>query len=248
MITHAGTSPRTRGKPTVSITPPRSARNIPAHAGKTKTARDRRAASAEHPRARGKNPGFPPRGSERQGTSPRTRGKHLGGAGKLDRTRNIPAHAGKTPVSWQDHRHRPEHPRARGENHSGTGHGALHAGTSPRTRGKHDNTPPYDVAPGNIPAHAGKTAGPRWASTRSTEHPRARGENTPRLLAVNGMIGTSPRTRGKLVQIHEQFELIRNIPAHAGKTRRRGRWGFSRREHPRARGENCYRGFTATHL
>ena len=127
-------------------------------------------------------------------------------------------HAGKTPVSWQDHRHRPEHPRARGENHSGTGHGALHAGTSPRTRGKPGSLIRCKVETGNIPAHAGKTHHQLLDQTGHQEHPRARGENRIKNPAVTRGQGTSPRTRGKLVVVAIGALIGRNIPAHAGKT------------------------------
>ena len=70
----------------------------------------------EHPRARGENA--------------RTRGR------SESRSRNIPAHAGKTPpvvglAHWEA-----EHPRARGENSWSKSLSQLPVGTSPRTRGK----------------------------------------------------------------------------------------------------------------
>ena len=91
-----GTSPRTRGKLISS--------RVDIGLGK------------EHPRARGENRGWLMVPSKTRGTSPRTRGKPVRVACGLLRRRNIPAHAGKTPLEklfwsciW-------EHPRARGEN------------------------------------------------------------------------------------------------------------------------------------
>ena len=100
--TVSGTSPRTRGKPRLlrRLVPP--GRNIPAHAGKTFTARYRLVAETEHPRARGENPRITFGRLNACGTSPRTRGKlgefHQG----FPFCRNIPAHAGKTQTSTHE--------------------------------------------------------------------------------------------------------------------------------------------------
>ena len=50
------------------------------------------------------------------------------------------------------------------------------------------------------------------------EHPRARGENFGRWRFALRLVGTSPRTRGKLTHPNYSPDLARNIPAHAGKT------------------------------
>ena len=115
------------------------------------------------------------------------------------------------------------------------------------------------VSAGNIPAHAGKTPLRRVPTRAGREHPRARGENYPRIRLENRRCGTSPRTRGKLAGGVGFLSEARNIPAHAGKTELDDfyRNGLSRNipahagktrhcrfmtsllpEHPRARGEN----------
>ena len=50
--------------------------------------------------------------------------------------------------------------------------------------------------------------------------------------------GSSPLTRGKHHAASPLTEVEGLIPAHAGKTRPRGRSGLQRRAHPRSRGEN----------
>ena len=154
--------------------------------------------------------------------------------------RNIPAHAGKTHASEACHTICPEHPRARGENHSSQLMACHVTGTSPRTRGK-----PFVTVDGvprnrNIPAHAGKTGCTILARMLCGEHPRARGEN-PHSLSMRGTTcGTSPRTRGKRSAAGIGGAGNRNIPAHAGKTEMRFYRREDDREHPRARGENSY--------
>ena len=72
-------------------------------------------------------------------------------------TRNIPAHAGKTPMMSLKTPAPVEHPRARGENDFPFGSGSMRNGTSPRTRGKRPMLRIVDDPTRNIPAHAGKT-------------------------------------------------------------------------------------------
>ena len=92
----------------------------------------------------------------------------------------------------------------------------------------------------NIPAHVGKTARPTRAQRACSEHPSARGENTPTNHPRLHHNGTSPRTRGKRSQGLGEGGYQRNIPAHAGKTREPSMAGNRRPEHPRARGENWW--------
>ena len=130
----------------------------------------------------------------------------------------------------------------------------THMGTSPRTRGKPLFQCGSKKCRGNIPAHAGKTSAAADQASQNSEHPRARGENEyefndgshPRARGENSIIhsanytevGTSPRTRGKLVVLSCLIHPWGNIPAHAGKTTCRAFEGEQVGEHPRARGEN----------
>ena len=152
-----GTSPRTRGKLPRSAAPPPGRRNIPAHAGKTKRCVSSVPKSTEHPRARGENERMWHRTQTFDGTSPRTRGKPSSRFRKCARTRNIPAHAGKTSYIGHSLSHTEEHPRARGENIITLRDGRGRDGTSPRTRGKQQTCSHNLQGYGNIPAHAGKT-------------------------------------------------------------------------------------------
>ena len=92
-----GTSPRMRGKPRQQQLGSVSARNIPAHAGKTTRNYGNIGGHEEHPRACGEND--PPYGIDfhTNGTSPRMRGKPQPTGHPATPARNIPAHAGKTP-------------------------------------------------------------------------------------------------------------------------------------------------------
>ena len=90
----------------------------------------------------------------------------------------------------------------------------------------------------NIPACAGKTIAKRRLGAGFGEHPRVRGENEFLGRPRKRWQGTSPRARGKPLNILAPMFGPGNIPACAGKTifPLVGR-GLSR-EHPRVRGEN----------
>ena len=233
-----GSSPRVRGKPELIELPRALPRLIPARAGKT----GRRAFAGPgwwaHPRACGENadelvdhdPGF--------GSSPRVRGKPLGGEPCLGGARLIPARAGKTAGSRGPSRTSGAHPRACGENSNALVAREVSHGSSPRVRGKRPSTKGMIRRERLIPARAGKTfmrgppAGGRGA------HPRACGENRRRGSRIRGRPGSSPRVRGKLPASPPAAPGGRLIPARAGKTRPGPARCGRRRAHPRACGEN----------
>ena len=91
-----GSSPLTRGKQTRPAALRAGPGLIPAHAGKTEFAGALIDGSGAHPRSRGENSTAVSSAAVSKGSSPLTRGKHMG----IERLRSgsglIPAHAGKT--------------------------------------------------------------------------------------------------------------------------------------------------------
>ena len=153
----------------------------------------------------------------------------------------IPAHAGKTVPGDRCFNCHRAHPRSRGENRSARSAAVSMVGSSPLTRGKRPSGRRGRRAHGLIPAHAGKTRSLSYIAIWCWAHPRSRGENQrPYLVPVSGS-GSSPLTRGKHRPLHGDYLLQRLIPAHAGKTRRRGRSSSMTGAHPRSRGENAGR-------
>ena len=71
-------------------------------------------------------------------------------------------------------------------------------------------------------------------------HPRACGENNIHVPLTLEARGSSPRMRGKPGGSRCGVRHIRFIPAHAGKTRRRGSSRSQAGVHPRACGENSF--------
>ena len=130
----------------------------------------------------------------------------------------IPAHAGKTREFATDTNRDRAHPRSRGENDLIRVTGYLSSGSSPLTRGKHDDVTPGGLHLGLIPAHAGKTPSKPRAISQPGAHPRSRGENRVIFAAWRALSGSSPLTRGKLVARDSRALRGGLIPAHAGKT------------------------------
>ena len=213
-----GSSPRWRGKPPNHPINTLSSRLIPALAGKTKSSRSRSTAAPAHPRAGGENCLSQGGQLRSVGSSPRWRGKPARSFVLLEKSRLIPALAGKTSKSESFEISSTAHPRAGGENLFRAREIAGGAGSSPRWRGKRATLAARVETPRLIPALAGKTLQARAGHQPRPAHPRAGGENnaSSTLPASNG--GSSPRWRGKLCFAVIKASQTRLIPALAGKT------------------------------
>ena len=175
--TLGGSSPLTRGKPSIRERSRAATGLIPAHAGKTRETGHYRPAPAAHPRSRGENSGAASKACVAGGSSPLTRGKPGRVSAGWTPSGLIPAHAGKTRVQWRGQSSRTAHPRSRGENRTSrlTGSGGM--GSSPLTRGKRPARALQPGGPRLIPAHAGKTRPGSPRMDCQGAHPRSRGEN-----------------------------------------------------------------------
>ena len=116
---------------------------------------------------------------------------------------------------------------------------------SPLTRGKHPAWILRVIASRLIPAHAGKTRPRPYIAAAKGAHPRSRGENglSETRAAIGG--GSSPLTRGKRHASAVGRDLLRLIPAHAGKTCTCRPCHRRPRAHPRSRGENSVKSVVA---
>ena len=214
-----GSSPLTRGKRAWYSREGALIRLIPAHAGKTQPVSILCSSRRAHPRSRGENDHLRRDPLHCDGSSPLTRGKLPGKNDPCAGTGLIPAHAGKTSRGITTRTRGAAHPRSRGENTSSKPSCRSAWGSSPLTRGKPTQETVRTATARLIPAHAGKTAGPRRRPGRQTAHPRSRGENFVAALYGLGLRGSSPLTRGKLGLPDLPGGRCGLIPAHAGKTR-----------------------------
>ena len=214
----SGSSPLTRGKPAAFWRSTSAARLIPAHAGKTKPGKDLQRYLGAHPRSRGENATSWSVVTLMNGSSPLTRGKLRVRRDPVEHARLIPAHAGKTPRPSRSASRCAAHPRSRGENGFAFDTGFEIDGSSPLTRGKPEIALDEARTEGLIPAHAGKTALDSRFHAVERAHPRSRGENGIVRMLSWSPPGSSPLTRGKPGTLERGCELVRLIPAHAGKT------------------------------
>ena len=110
-------------------------------------------------------------------------------------------------------------------------------GPSPPTRGSHVPGRHARHRGGSIPAHAGKPATRGCAGSAMSVHPRPRGEASDRHRVVDNLPGPSPPTRGSPDRARKLLQLLRSIPAHAGKPSASRHTAPSHTVHPRPRGE-----------
>ena len=215
-----------------------TAKDHPAHAGKTPRSASRTLGGRESPRACGENFGSKLGVGGDKGLPSRVRGKHLQRVGVALRVRITPACAGKTGSKKSKTAALKDHPRVCGENKSFVPGWAWLWGSPPRVRGKHS----MRIEPNELyritPACAGKTRCRTGKQRKKKDHPRVCGENYIGKMFHLFHLGSPPRVRGKHACIRVLRCFRRITPACAGKTRR----GCSRlrgcRDHPRVCGEN----------
>ena len=240
-----GSSPRSRGTPRCRRRRSLRARLIPAFAGNTPASSCSTSAGPAHPRVRGEHWRCTSRYSRPRGSSPRSRGTRGTRRSTGHRRRLIPAFAGNTHQSRRVSAAIPAHPRVRGEHHDAGGVDHCARGSSPRSRG----TPQRRVAarpPGRlIPAFAGNTGDVLRDIADRAAHPRVRGEHAgPGAVPATGD-GSSPRSRGTLINPAEFPRRFRLIPAFAGNTTATTTAASLRPAHPRVRGEHIDEGRAA---
>ena len=233
-----GSSPHTRGAPTISTYGAGTRGIIPAYAGSTSSVCIYCRTLPDHPRIRGEHSAPSGRGATSTGSSPHTRGARDRYPRSACRERIIPAYAGSTPWRSRPPLRTRDHPRIRGEHGHTQSLRRLRDGSSPHTRGALDRVGRnlHDV--GIIPAYAGSTHCPGSGAAEDRDHPRIRGEHGIRRHRHHRTAGSSPHTRGA----HEDPVAAPSdgaiIPAYAGSTPAPPSTGPTRRDHPRIRGEH----------
>ena len=211
-----GSSPHARGTP---ATPHRSApgpRFIPACAGNAATACRAASSVSVHPRMRGERGSVCCTALMFSGSSPHARGTHAKRAEPWALRRFIPACAGNAETAWTVPGSTSVHPRMRGERRTLSHAVAWNCGSSPHARGTPDPWRRRIAQLRFIPACAGNAMGGGTWWTRSSVHPRMRGERTTSSAPVYCPPGSSPHARGTLLAVVLNLIDRRFIPACAG--------------------------------
>ena len=134
-LVHEGSSPHTRGAPVVGIAEGVLVRIIPAYAGSTADPGRPQPPVGDHPRIRGEHWSEERIGGIPGGSSPHTRGAHVGERVENRPGRIIPAYAGSTLCETGASQTGGDHPRIRGEHGDLRALGVSDGGSSPHTRG-----------------------------------------------------------------------------------------------------------------
>ena len=233
-----GSSPLTRGALRHLVRGVQARGLIPAYAGSTRYPPAPARSHSAHPRLRGEHCWVFLLNVRGVGSSPLTRGAQSWADWIWWSARLIPAYAGSTDSVADRFSPNWAHPRLRGEHIHPDANIAQWQGSSPLTRGALSFLLEQVVSQGLIPAYAGSTgvAFP-WISTR-TAHPRLRGEHEQAQKEEKAPPGSSPLTRGALVETVPAIGRRGLIPAYAGSTIPGRGHGCRAAAHPRLRGEH----------
>ena len=149
----------------------------------------------------------------------------------------IPALAGNTGTRAESADRRGDHPRSRGEYVFNVTASEFSMGSSPLSRGIPRSQGRHAAGGGIIPALAGNTSGGISGYYIGEDHPRSRGEYGASEGFDTIEDGSSPLSRGILIQPVGPCRRVGIIPALAGNTPHRRRSQGCQRDHPRSRGE-----------
>ncbi len=233
-----GRSPRVRGRLDERTSEVWNSRKIPARAGTTSSHQRPPCNPSEDPRACGDDRSTRLSSSWDSGRSPRVRGR-LGNprsfrlvAGK------IPARAGTTCSVTASDTRLAEDPRACGDDTARMARMRDSEGRSPRVRGRPRSTCTGRSSWRKIPARAGTTGERERGDCQGTEDPRACGDDTTRSPRPPAAEGRSPRVRGRRDDRRNAGPGRGKIPACAGTTTMFGVAACSKKEDPRACGDD----------
>ena len=134
-----------------------------------------------------------------------------------------------------------DHPRIRGEHAPSARRSSSRLGSSPHTRGAHQERFRRHQRRRIIPAYAGSTFHLFSFVCLGADHPRIRGEHPLAEIDPRQICGSSPHTRGAHLRRRRRHRRSRIIPAYAGSTARPPQSRRRRRDHPRIRGEHYQR-------
>ena len=195
----------------------------------------------DHPRVCGEQLGDNVQMVDTTGSSPRVRGAVRDALATVDDVGIIPAHAGSSHPSSRYRRCSRDHPRACGEQTLTAALVSSAMGSSPRVRGAVCRCVCGICRVGIIPARAGSSTDRCAATSWRRDHPRACGEQFSLRMAQLVLSGSSPRVRGAGSGLEQRGRHRGIIPARAGSRSRESRSSNSRKDHPRACGEQLTR-------
>ena len=236
---HAGSSPRVRGTVWCADRLICVVGIIPARAGNSMALHRPASVTGDHPRACGEQGAGALIVSEIEGSSPRVRGTAHAEPFGAQPLGIIPARAGNSEFKQAVSAYLGDHPRACGEQRGRRPRRATSRGSSPRVRGTASNIHDKLLDAGIIPARAGNSRFTIRPRSLHRDHPRACGEQRLWHVPPHCRSGSSPRVRGTVLPVVVNAVVQGIIPARAGNSSSPTSPPSSRRDHPRACGEQA---------
>ena len=216
-----GLSPRVRGKHRVEHPQHHQPGSIPACAGEASPAAREQVFPAVYPRVCGGSGRRPSFISWNSGLSPRVRGKRSEKCVSRIRRRSIPACAGEASLKRSMMCLSRVYPRVCGGSAIFSVASTIALGLSPRVRGKRGHIRNRHIALRSIPACAGEARQSRGGAGPARVYPRVCGGSRDGVAAKAGVVGLSPRVRGKRGDPHNSTGGRGSIPACAGEASQR---------------------------
>ena len=146
---------------------------------------------------------------------------------------------GTTPFARRGSSRASVHPHARGDDPLHTAEGPYGVGSPPRTWGRLQYLRHLQVADRFTPTHVGTTTNDPRQGNPYPVHPHARGDDPFGSDLAVALVGSPPRTWGRLPGSRRRYRRPRFTPTHVGTTRpgSPGRWTGA--VHPHARGDDA---------
>ena len=218
ILRRQGSSPRVRGRLDHLRRPRQDRGLIPASAGQTPCYQNGSHSTRAHPRECGADEVEGDKLCLIRGSSPRVRGRRLRLRRRVGVARLIPASAGQTDASKSIDKGVGAHPRECGADRGRARMAQATQGSSPRVRGRQVAWIHRSQPPGLIPASAGQTCSRTAMRLVTRAHPRECGADFVDPHRVVGVLGSSPRVRGRRYPARLPVQQPGLIPASAGQT------------------------------
>ena len=218
ILRRQGSSPRVRGRLDHLRRPRQDRGLIPASAGQTPCYQNGSHSTRAHPRECGADEVEGDKLCLIRGSSPRVRGRRLRLRRRVGVARLIPASAGQTDASKSIDKGVGAHPRECGADRGRARMAQATQGSSPRVRGRQVAWIHRSQPPGLIPASAGQTCSRTAMRLVTRAHPRECGADFVDPHRVVGVLGSSPRVRGRRLPPRPYCPGHGLIPASAGQT------------------------------
>ncbi len=232
-----GSSPRTWGTPSITVTQLCNGRFIPTDVGNSSPASRISSIPSVHPHGRGELIVPQSEHTIPSGSSPRTWGTREFIQHQAGNRRFIPTDVGNSYTTDEQGSEEPVHPHGRGELKDVVCGEWQYYGSSPRTWGTHRICGDSERSGRFIPTDVGNSLCVGVKGGILLVHPHGRGELVRSQSPPGSGVGSSPRTWGTLTSKNQKPQCCWFIPTDVGNSFREPPAPGANTVHPHGRGE-----------